>query len=542
MKEPPIQDVKNVSTDLLFVLVLGWLTWKTWSFFRPRSQHTLRSVAILVLGDIGRSPRTMYHAQSFAENDFKTDLIGYGGSKPIPALERLPKLRLRYLPEPPAIIRRLPFILAGPLKVLHQISAILIVLGFLIRVPPEFILVQNPPSIPSLLLVQFVGKIRGCKVIIDWHNLGYSILALKVGQNHPFVRIAAWFEKTFGRNAYAHLFVTKAMKDHLVKEWDLQGKKVVLYDRPPRHFHRASPQETHELFQRLRSSLLAQPSLHGFLPTSEPPYSTSFTQTSPPPSTSHSSTPALRSSPTSTLGTPQFEASDGRIYHEIKPSTLRQDRPALLVSSTSWTPDEDFSILLEALNIYEVRAKAQSFTSSLPKVLVVVTGKGPLRDSYMRKVNGLQKNWNWVRCVSLWLEAEDYPVLLGSADLGVCLHSSSSALDLPMKVVDMFGCGLPVCALNFDCLHELVKDKVNGLVFSDAAQLAKQIEELFASFPNTSRLKTLTDSLLTPSNSQVLLHSPTSTTTDIDEQWYWTNWEENWGRVMRGLLLSDVNL
>lgn len=54
-------------------------TWLTWNIFRPRSHHSMRSVAILVLGDIGRSPRMMYHAQSFAENDFLTDIIGYGG-------------------------------------------------------------------------------------------------------------------------------------------------------------------------------------------------------------------------------------------------------------------------------------------------------------------------------------------------------------------------------------------------------------------------------------------------------------------------------
>lgn len=52
---------------------------------------------------------------------------------------------------------------------------------------------KNPPSVPTLALVWVVGVLRGSKIIIDWHNLGYSILALKLGEGNPLVKIAKWY-------------------------------------------------------------------------------------------------------------------------------------------------------------------------------------------------------------------------------------------------------------------------------------------------------------------------------------------------------------
>jgi beta-1,4-mannosyltransferase len=43
----------------------------------------------------------------------------------------------------------------------------------------------------------------------------------------------------------------------------------------------------------------------------------------------------------------------------------------------------------------------------------------------------------------------------------------------------MFGCGLPVCALGYSCIGELVSHGTNGLLFSTPHQLAQQLIECF---------------------------------------------------------------
>ncbi|XP_039971587.1 chitobiosyldiphosphodolichol beta-mannosyltransferase isoform X2 [Xiphias gladius] len=303
------------------------------------------------------------------------------------------------------------------------------------------ILMQNPPGLPGIAVAWFVCVLRGSRFIVDWHNYGYTIMALSHGQRHPVVRLAKWYEHFFGPLATHNLCVTNAMKDDLQKNWGI--KATTLYDRPASIFREAPLKLQHELFMRLANTY------------------------------------------------PQFQhggSEDVEVERTIFSArdladnsvTLGTERPALLLSSTSWTEDEDFSILLKALEEYEGFIKEGA---SLPPLVCAITGKGPQKEHYRKLIDSL--HLEHVKICTPWLEAEDYPVLLGSADLGVCLHKSSSGLDLPMKVVDMFGCCLPVCAIHFDCLHELVKHEENGLIFRDSRELAEQLESLLSEFPSS---------------------------------------------------------
>jgi beta-1,4-mannosyltransferase len=123
---------------------------------------------------------------------------------------------------------------------------------------------------------------------------------------------------------------------------------------------------------------------------------------------------------TEVIKSPRHFSSDISLLEPRTMPSLRHERPALMITSTSWTPDEDFSMLLEALGEYESNARAQAQKGSnskelLPKVVMFVTGKGPLREKYMRELQRIkkEKDWQWVRCISLWLEPDDYPRLLG---------------------------------------------------------------------------------------------------------------------------------
>jgi beta-1,4-mannosyltransferase len=114
--------------------------------------------------------------------------------------------------------------------------------------------------------------------------------------------------------------------------------------------------------------------------------------------------------------------------------------------------------------------------------LLLLTGRGPRRDAVTARLAALRLAR--IAAVPAWLAADAYPAALAAADLGLCLHRSASRLDLPMKIADMFGAGLPVCALDDGgCLAEMVRPGVDARLFADAAQLGAALLELLGERP-----------------------------------------------------------
>ncbi len=54
---------------------------------------------------------------------------------------------------------------------------------------PSAILVQLPPSIPTMLVCWLAAQRHRAKLIYDWHNFGYTLMAISLGRRHTLVRL-----------------------------------------------------------------------------------------------------------------------------------------------------------------------------------------------------------------------------------------------------------------------------------------------------------------------------------------------------------------
>jgi beta-1,4-mannosyltransferase len=355
-----------------------------------------------------------YHALALAVNDGEVDLVGLEGAPVHAALTAEPRVRSHRLADhwfkSRASRGRSRFVWMSAARASMQATSLL---STLLRLPkPDVILVQNPPSVPTLAAAWTAARMRGARLVIDWHNLSHTILAVRLGERHRAVRALARSERRWARRADAHLAVSQALADWLRREWNVHA--TVMYDRPPHVFAKPSLEASNELWHRLGRDL-----------------------------------------------------------------SLGPRRIPLVVAPTSWTPDEDFDLLLESLERTERALVAKSGRSdgTSPDLAVLLTGRGEMRTRFEQRL--ARRDFKRVAVRTVWLEPADYPTLIGMADAGLCLHQSSSGLDLPMKLADFRGAGVPVCAFDYGpVLSEALTPGHEGITFHEPGQLASVLTAL----------------------------------------------------------------
>ncbi|AMD18766.1 HBL136Wp [Eremothecium sinecaudum] len=402
-------------------VLVYWVVPYIWYHDKSRKKR----IALCLLGDIGHSPRMCCHATSFSQQGWEVELCGYLEELPPTTILEDPGINIRKIPLWSDTYKERSFVINAVLKIWFQLWHLTKMFWQLRGC--DYIMLQNPPSIPILPLAVIFKAITQSKLIIDWHNFGYSILQLRFRSfYHPVVFTSYMVEAAFGHAADYHFTVTSAMKDYVVAKMRFSKKRVsVLYDKPSDRFAPLPAED--------RDAALQQDFVKGYIPEG-------------------------------------FSISKGDV---------------IFVTSTSFTPDEDLSVLIGALKLYEASAKKDHKT--LPRILVFITGKGPMKDKYVQEV--LEYEWQLCRIEFLWLKADDYPKLLQLCDYGVSLHTSSSGLDLPMKILDMFGSGLPVLAMQYPVLKELLQHNVNGWVFKTRQELYETLLIAVKHSKDKARLK-----------------------------------------------------
>ncbi len=162
-------------------------------------------------------------------------MLAYGGSRPLEAVASHRHIRIHHLPEPPAWTsstaappsspgggggggggvgvgggggggegggRRsspsppsasdsgggLVRVLALVVKALLQLLSLLYATLWVLPRPKGGILAQTPPALPTLPALAVAARLRGARLVVDWHNFAFTIMSLSMGRRHPLVR------------------------------------------------------------------------------------------------------------------------------------------------------------------------------------------------------------------------------------------------------------------------------------------------------------------------------------------------------------------
>jgi beta-1,4-mannosyltransferase len=275
------------------------------------------------------------------------------------------------------------------------------------------VVTQNPPGFPVLMLLGLAGP-RGTRRILDWHNFGDSLLALRRSRRRHAAGLYGWCERRISRMADEHWAVSAALARKLVGI-----RAVVVHDRPSQVFRTAA-----------------------------------------------------ENSP----GAANGDRAANRLawWRRVLPHLAPPDAPCWVVAPSSWGPDEDSDAMLRVSETWKRNAGSWG---EAPRVAIIATGRGPLQADFARAAAALPGGP--VSLHTAWVPAAEYPALLACADAGLCLHRSSSGVDLPMKLADFRGAGRKALVMDYGpVLTEVFRAGTDGWTFRTDADLAARLRQL----------------------------------------------------------------
>jgi beta-1,4-mannosyltransferase len=185
----------------------------------------------MVLGDLGRSPRMLYPCAPRWRTASRTSTSS-ATSRRRSKTSAITSACTRSARRPGSVARSSRSGCVA--RVVRQ--TIELVRTLLVRLDRfDVLLVQNPPALPTLLVGVVAARVRGARLIVDWHNFGWAMLRAEDRPGSRRDPLARRAEQALARRADAHLCVSRAMQRELATRWGVPGA-VVLHDRPAARF------------------------------------------------------------------------------------------------------------------------------------------------------------------------------------------------------------------------------------------------------------------------------------------------------------------
>jgi len=421
------------------------------------------SALIVVFGDLGRSPRMLNHARALRGRGWSVTLAGYNETELPPDLvsaagtSRKDDSNL----DPPAV-RVVDLLTAGAARPssISLSTALLRLLTELQRQTWTAVIVQNPPGFPALAICALATP-PGAAIVLDWHNLGGTLLALRPSSRRRWAPLYSWCEAQAARFADFHWAVSAVLSRTLKPR-----TVTVVYDRPAKAFCAAAAE--------------AAPSAEG----------------------------------------------ENRLtwWRRVLPDRPMPEGKFWIAAPSSWGPDEDHGAMLRAAECWKVNYQRWG---DAPQITIIATGKGPGQAEFARAASAF--DGGPVTLQTAWIPAKEYPAFLAHADAGLCLHRSSSGLDLPMKLADFRGARLPALVLDYGpVLAETFQAGPDGWTFRNDKELAQALRPVAQSYGGSEAIRwSATSGRAGPD--RVLAAVTSSSSAELAEH---TTWEDEWERQL----------